>query len=172
MRQGLILTSGSVRGDVALIQRAERNGFATALTIEFFNRNGFVPLAAAAPATSRIQLGTGIANSFTRAPLLLASAGQHVSPSSIDFAWKIAIAVAVTVLGWWTLRRVSHRFEHEADVLCADLVREVQRVRARHQFLGAELGERHQHAARLERHRPSRTGRGSPRDGPVRAGPA
>jgi probable F420-dependent oxidoreductase len=82
MRIGLILTSGSVRGDVELAQRAERNGFATALTIEFFNRNGFVPLAAAAPHTSRIRLGTGIANAFTRAPLLLASAAMDVDELS------------------------------------------------------------------------------------------
>lgn len=56
---------------------------------------------------------------FVVSPLLLASAGQHVSPTSIDFVWKAAIAVAVCLLGWWTLRRVSHRFEHEADVLSA-----------------------------------------------------
>jgi probable F420-dependent oxidoreductase len=82
MRLGLVLTSGSVRGDVELAKRAERNGFATALTIEFFNRNGFVPLAAAAPQTTRIRLGTGIANSFTRAPLLLASAAMDLDELS------------------------------------------------------------------------------------------
>jgi probable F420-dependent oxidoreductase len=82
MRLGLILTSGSVRGDVELARRAERNGFEAALTIEFFNRNGFVPLAAAALQTSRIRLGTGIANSFTRAPLLLASAAMDIDELS------------------------------------------------------------------------------------------
>jgi len=82
MRLGLILMSGSLRGDVELVQRAERNGFATALTIEFFNRNGFVPLAAAAPQTTRIRLGTGIANSFTRTPLLLASAAMDIDELS------------------------------------------------------------------------------------------
>jgi probable F420-dependent oxidoreductase len=82
MRLGLVLMSGSVRGDVALAQRAERNGFDAALTIEFFNRNGFVPLAAAAPQTSRIRLGTGIANSFTRTPLLLASAAMDIDELS------------------------------------------------------------------------------------------
>lgn len=82
MRLGLVLTSGSVRGDVELATRAERNGFHAAFTIEFFNRNGFVPLAAAATQTSRIQLGTGIANSFTRAPLLLASAAQDIDELS------------------------------------------------------------------------------------------
>ena len=82
MRLGLVLTSGSVRGDVEQIARAERNGFHAAFTIEFFNRNGFVPLAAAAPETRSIQLGTGIANSFTRAPLLLASAAMDIDELS------------------------------------------------------------------------------------------
>jgi probable F420-dependent oxidoreductase len=82
MRLGLVLTSGSVRGDVELAKRAERNGFAAALTIEFFNRNGFVPLAAAAPQTTHIRLGTGVANSFTRAPLLLASAAMDLDELS------------------------------------------------------------------------------------------
>jgi probable F420-dependent oxidoreductase len=82
MRLGLVLMSGSVRGDVDLVARAERNGFHAAFTIEFFNRNGFVPLAAAATQTSRIQLGTGIANSFTRAPLLLASAAMDIDELS------------------------------------------------------------------------------------------
>lgn len=82
MRLGLVLMSGSVRGDVDLTLRAERNGFHGAFTIEFFNRNGFVPLAAAALQTSRIQLGTGIANSFTRAPLLLASAAMDIDELS------------------------------------------------------------------------------------------
>jgi len=82
MRLGLVLTSGSVRGDVELVRRAEQSGFDAALSIEFFNRNGFVPLAAAAPLTSRIRLGTGIANSFTRAPLLLASAAMDIDELS------------------------------------------------------------------------------------------
>ncbi|MBM4382084.1 MAG: LLM class flavin-dependent oxidoreductase [Deltaproteobacteria bacterium] len=82
MRLGLVLVSGSVRGDVELISRAERNGFHSAFTIEFFNRNGFVPLAASAPQTRSIQLGTGIANSFTRAPLLLASAAMDIDELS------------------------------------------------------------------------------------------
>jgi probable F420-dependent oxidoreductase len=82
MRIGLVLTSGSVRGDVALIQRAERAGFDAAFSIEFFNRHGFVPLAAAAPQTTRIRLGTGIANAFTRAPLLHASAAMDIDELS------------------------------------------------------------------------------------------
>lgn len=82
MRNGLILMSGSVRGDVALAVRAEAAGFDSVFTIEFFNRHGFVPLGAIAGATSRIRIGTGIANSFTRSPLLHASAAMDLDELS------------------------------------------------------------------------------------------
>ena len=82
MRPGLILVSGSVRGDVALAQRAEQAGFDSVFTIEFFNRHGFVPLAAIAQATRRVRIGTGIANAFTRTPLLHASAAMDLDELS------------------------------------------------------------------------------------------
>lgn len=82
MRPGLILVTGSVRGDVELAVRAEQAGFDGAYTIEFFNRHGFVPLAAIAARTSRIRIGTAIANSFTRSPLLHASAAMDLDELS------------------------------------------------------------------------------------------
>ena len=82
MRLGLVLMSGSVRGDVALALRAERAGFASVFTIEFFNRHGFIPLAAVAVQTSRVRLGTGIANAFTRARRSCTRALRWTSTSS------------------------------------------------------------------------------------------
>ena len=82
MRIGLILTAGSVRGDVELAQRAEAAGLDGVYTIEFFNRHGYVPLAAIAQATRRVRLGTAIANAFTRAPLLHASAALDLDELS------------------------------------------------------------------------------------------
>ncbi|MGH0033586.1 MAG: LLM class flavin-dependent oxidoreductase [Myxococcota bacterium] len=82
MRRGLVLMSGSVKGDVELAVRAERAGFDSVFSIEFFNRHGFVPLGAIAQATSRIDIGTGIANAFTRAPLLHASAAMDLDELS------------------------------------------------------------------------------------------
>ena len=82
MRIGLILTAGSVRGDVELAQRAEAAGFDGVYTIEFFNRHGYVPLAAIAQATRRVRLGTAIANAFTRSPLLHASAALDLDELS------------------------------------------------------------------------------------------
>lgn len=82
MRIGLILTSGSVRGDVDMAQRAEAAGFDGVYSIEFFNRHGYVPLGAIAQATSRVRIGTAIANAFTRSPLLHASAAMDLDELS------------------------------------------------------------------------------------------
>ena len=82
MRIGLILMGGSARADVELAQRAERAGFDSVFTIEFFNRHGYVPLGAIAQATHRIRFGTGIANAFTRTPLLHASAAMDLDELS------------------------------------------------------------------------------------------
>ena len=82
MKSGLILTSGTVRGDVDLAVRAEAAGFDSVFTIEFFNRHGYVPLGAIAQATRRIRFGTGIANAFTRSPLLHASAAMDLDELS------------------------------------------------------------------------------------------
>ena len=67
---GMILVGGSASADVDLAVRAEAAGFDSVFTIEFFNRHGYVPLGAIAHATRRIRIGTGIANAFTRSPLL------------------------------------------------------------------------------------------------------
>ncbi len=82
MQRGLILTGGSARADVELAVRAEAAGVDVVLSIEFFNRHGYVPLGAIAQATSRVRLGTGIANAFTRTPLLHASAALDLDDLS------------------------------------------------------------------------------------------
>ena len=82
MRAGMILMSGSVKGDIELARRAEAAGFDSVFTVEFFNRHGYVPLGAMAQATSRIRIGTGIANAFTRSPLLHASAAMDLDEIS------------------------------------------------------------------------------------------
>jgi probable F420-dependent oxidoreductase len=82
VRIGLILTSGSVKGDVEQAVAAERAGFDGVYTIEFFNRNGYVPLAAIAQVTKRVRIGTAIANAFTRSPLLHASAAMDLDELS------------------------------------------------------------------------------------------
>jgi probable F420-dependent oxidoreductase len=82
MRHGLILTGGSARGNVALAQAAERAGFDSVLSVEFFNQHAFAVLGAIAATTARIRLGTGIANAFTRAPLVHATAAMDLDELS------------------------------------------------------------------------------------------
>jgi len=82
MQTGMILMGGSARADVELAIRAEAAGFDSVFTIEFFNRHGYVALGAIAQATSRIRIGTGIANAFTRSPLLHASAAMDLDELS------------------------------------------------------------------------------------------
>jgi len=82
VRIGLILTAGSVRGDVELAQRAEAAGLDGVYTIEFFNRHGYAPLGAIAQATRRVRIGTAIANAFIRTPLLHASAALDLDELS------------------------------------------------------------------------------------------
>ena len=82
MEIGLILTGGSTRGSVELAQRAEQAGLDLVMSVEFFNQHGYVVLGAIAQATSRIRIGTGIANSFTRSPLLHASAAMDLDELS------------------------------------------------------------------------------------------
>lgn len=82
MRHGLILTAGSTRGNLALGQAAERAGFDRVLSVEFFNQHAFAVLGALAATTTRIGLGTGIANAFTRAPLVHATAAMDLDELS------------------------------------------------------------------------------------------
>jgi len=82
MRMGLVLTGGSARADLELARRAEAAGFHGVYTIEFFNRHGYVTLGAIAQATSRIRIGSAIANAFTRSPLLHASAAMDLDELS------------------------------------------------------------------------------------------
>ncbi|TDJ16192.1 MAG: LLM class flavin-dependent oxidoreductase [Deltaproteobacteria bacterium] len=82
MRIGTILTGGSARADVEQAKAAEAAGFDAVFTIEFFNRHGYAPLGAIAEATSRVTIGSAIANGFTRSPLLHASAAMDLDELS------------------------------------------------------------------------------------------
>lgn len=79
---GLILAAGNPRANVDLAVEAERVGFSTVLSVEFFNQHAFVVLGAIAQATERIRIGTGIANAFTRSPLVHATAAMDLDDLS------------------------------------------------------------------------------------------
>lgn len=82
MKTGIILTTPTLRQMVATAKRAEAAGLDSVWTIEFFNANGLVRLAAVAMATERIQLGTAIAYAFMRTPMLAASAAMDIDELS------------------------------------------------------------------------------------------
>jgi probable F420-dependent oxidoreductase len=82
MEIGLILTAGNPRANVDLAVRAEAAGFSSVLSIEFFNQHAFAVLGAIAQATERIRIGTGIANAFTRSPLVHATAAMDLDDLS------------------------------------------------------------------------------------------
>src|ERR671928_431659 len=78
LRWGLTLPFTGVRladhGD--LVRRAEAAGYDDLWSGETNGPDGFTPLALAAAHTSRVRLGTGIVNPFTRGPAVLA---QHAA---------------------------------------------------------------------------------------------
>ena len=82
MKYGLILTRSDIKGQIDAAVRAEAAGFESVWTIEFFNANGLVRLAAVAAATQRVKLGTGIAYAFMRSPMLAASAAMDIDELS------------------------------------------------------------------------------------------
>jgi probable F420-dependent oxidoreductase len=82
MRIGIVLNAVSARADVELALRAEAAGFDGVFAVEFFNRNGFARLGAIAQATSRVRIGTAIANAFTRSPLVHAAAAMDLDELS------------------------------------------------------------------------------------------
>lgn len=72
---------------VALARRAEERGFDSVWMAETrMTRDGFVPLAAMAAATSRIRVATGIVNVYTRGPVVLAisfAALEEIAPGRV-----------------------------------------------------------------------------------------
>lgn len=73
MKTGLLLTTGSASDNVALAKQAESAGFNSVWCVDFQNSNALVQAAAVAVATKHIEVGTGIANTFTRSPTVLGS---------------------------------------------------------------------------------------------------
>jgi probable F420-dependent oxidoreductase len=82
VKPGLILVGGTARPQVELARRAEAAGFASVWSAEFFNQHPYAVLGAVAEATRRIDIGTAIANAFTRSPVVHASAALDLDELS------------------------------------------------------------------------------------------
>src|SRR5262245_34304658 len=72
---------------VALARRAEERGFESVWVAETrMTRDGLVPLAAIAQATSRVKVATGIVNVYTRGPVVVAisfAALDEIAPGRV-----------------------------------------------------------------------------------------
>jgi len=73
MKTGLLLTTGNASDNLATAKQAEAAGFNSVWCVDFQSSNALVQAAAIAAATNRIEVGTGIANTFTRSPMVLGS---------------------------------------------------------------------------------------------------
>jgi probable F420-dependent oxidoreductase len=82
VRLGLVLTGGGARANVALARRAEAAGFDGVFGVEFHNTHAYATLGAIAQATSRVRIGTAIANAFTRSPVVHATAALDLDELS------------------------------------------------------------------------------------------
>ncbi len=82
MKFGLILSAASIDEQIKAAQHAERSGFHSVWTTEFFHQHGLVRLAAVAGATQRVKLGTAISYAFMRSPMLAASAAMDIDEIS------------------------------------------------------------------------------------------
>jgi alkanesulfonate monooxygenase SsuD/methylene tetrahydromethanopterin reductase-like flavin-dependent oxidoreductase (luciferase family) len=75
---GLLVMEEDLGASLEIVRAAEAAGLHSVWTIEFYNRDSFVRLAAFATQTRRITLGSSITVAFTRAPLVLATAAADV----------------------------------------------------------------------------------------------
>ncbi len=81
-RLGLLLTAGTPSREVELAQQAEAAGMHSVYTVDFMASNALVRLGAISQATSRVRIGTGIANTFTRSPMVLGAAALDINELS------------------------------------------------------------------------------------------
>src|SRR5947209_17429822 len=93
---------------VAYVQEADRLGYDTVWVAEAYGWDAFTILTQLACATSRIQLGTGIVNVFSRSPALIAQTAASLDAlSGGRFKLGLGTSGHQVVSGWHGVR-----FEH------------------------------------------------------------
>lgn len=78
----IVVMGGTVAAAADIARRAERAGFRSAWTTEFYDRSATITLAAMAAVTDRIELGSGIAYGVARTPLVLAAEARDLDEIS------------------------------------------------------------------------------------------
>ncbi|WP_028923466.1 LLM class flavin-dependent oxidoreductase [Pseudonocardia acaciae] len=79
---GIAVLGSDLAGLADLARRAERRGFESVFTTEFYDRSATVSLAAMAAATETITLASGIAYAVGRTPLVLAAEARDLDELS------------------------------------------------------------------------------------------
>lgn len=82
MKLGLLLTGNGAAANLETACAAERAGFNSVWTVDFQASNALVQAAAIAAQTTSIEIGTGIANTFTRSPIVLGNGIMDVDQIS------------------------------------------------------------------------------------------
>ena len=95
MRLATSIVSDTLAGSAALARAAEAAGYDAAITMEN-QHEPFLPLAAAAIATERIELATSVAIAFPRSPMVVASASRDLHASS---AGRFVLGLGTQVKG-------------------------------------------------------------------------
>jgi probable F420-dependent oxidoreductase len=81
-RASLVATAGSLKELSDAASLAERAGFESVWSTEFYDRSATISMAAMAQATERVQLGTAIAYAFGRTPIVLAAEARDLDEIS------------------------------------------------------------------------------------------
>lgn len=89
-----------------VLQEAEARGYTDAWTAEVAGTDAFVPLAVAAAWTTRLRLGSAIANVFTRGPALLAMTAEAMAEAAPGrFCLGIGASSSIIVESWNGMRQ-------------------------------------------------------------------
>jgi probable F420-dependent oxidoreductase len=80
--RGFAVLRGGVAATAEVAAEAERRGYQTAWSPEFYTRSGIVTLAAMSQATSRARIGSAIAYAVGRTPLVLATEARSLDELS------------------------------------------------------------------------------------------
>ncbi|GAA0935915.1 LLM class flavin-dependent oxidoreductase [Pseudonocardia zijingensis] len=119
MKRSLVLATDAFRPLVEVARHAEAAGFHRVWTTESTPRDALVRAVTLGLHTERIQVATGIAYAFTRAPLAMAAAA---SDAHIATGGRFALGIGAGTKGMRTRRYGIHDFDHPAARL-ADYAR-------------------------------------------------
>lgn len=110
-RPGIVLLGGDLTTVASVSRRAERAGFSSVWTTEFYERSAPVSLAVMAQNTERATIGSAIAYAVGRSPLVLAAEARDVDELS---GGRLVLGLGT---GTRTMQRDWHGVDPEAPAV-------------------------------------------------------